>query len=1612
MKYGLVRPESFAVWREILARVQNSSNPEATISEITSRVPDTQVMSPEWMAGEIRKDIPIDWEKAAAPGGTLEAEELDNILSRAEEYPTDIDRDTAFSGFSPEITGYEAGPPITAEGPVPSGRGTQLKIENLNRSSRANDANKVDTSSLPVVDKLAVVNSSDRHSRLTDSGDAQIQSEVSDLNHRTLYLDENGNRDLGKFLEAGKAVTSRAYGSTEAAMDQLSTLEGNDLGGPIRSALNGTNAMAQSFLKRIDESITPGKKFIKTAPEVLIANITRSMAENVFANIQQMELAPLLKSLYDAWGEDFMTGSAKVGTGKAEKIYRNDVPRVIDKIIMEKANLDSNGAKLLRLVNGKYEGTWVDFVENRHLYSGTLTPEQESSLSKWKTYMDNLTSEEMRWGLVRKLWVDSRDPRNLYVPRADKKGEDVRQEIAQNSDTETFARENTGVRSWTTAFEHYADDLLSAKYTDPEISIISLLSKNAGFRKRSVGRHVLEYGLNTDGNIRIGSKYKILSSVARQPRLEGSKSASLTNARDILDNLDKARKDISELHQQDYVLLRQIQDRNKWSVEEGRDPSERPVWSNPEIYNLLKKIEENFGSGNSVINARDENSTQIMSGIPADVITGYRQLQELYHLSIRVFDPDLIAGRAERLITLAKNLDEATKVFNSWKPSDYGYVNGLNMWMHNDNHAALLSLTQARRLPAKGDDIVRFVNEVDQTVLSSDASALFYQLMTANAARPIRAFTNLFHLFIGDDWAKENGRFLRFTEKGLIEWYSTTEGKKRAEDMTVYVGIAFQATTIEETGTGFGPAMIRGIFKLFGVDPVIGMVTKGKVRPGRIIADKYERINSSLYRMIFMNIDNYFHNEWTGLVRMGMPETEAKATAAEIVRLDFARMTGESAIRGVSDLRASRERAPFTSVGFLFKPMIQLAEVHKGVGNMVKYALTNNPSTFNFKKLINSATPVQRASMRSLFNSLAFWGSVAFMGNIYIGYKDHNLRGTRLLKYALESVTPPNPSNDWSTSRFMKIGNYRFIGYRGSALMAIMPQRMKIRIGGQARDILSGIPAAYGGVINYAMNRIGPLGSKMKQLREGRHWSGAEILADNGWSTVSNAILFIVSIPVPLTVGSYLENVHGQGPPKAWFDNTPWWAKALIDTENKPTWSQDFFEEKEFFSNLLGLTKGRETATGERQNDAMSWMATNYPDQDIGLSFSYWDDLDDLQRAEFDEYEPELADKVKEETAKKAALGFHNYDIYDDLNKNDERFLNTVGELGSKNSIVSQLYNAGLYEAAMKAKRGTISYDEATALLGITQGQEGPKQAIWGEKQYFEEKSRLMNELDIEPKEEPKDRTSQEHARWEYQKIVNEAVQKTEVKGDPLEEKHWTFDFDKYEESIRAFREKLTSEGRGEQWDYIQSQRNLIRRRYSEEAQAILSDMEEINTTEIEVPDTSSPISDDEFMMKKTDWWSLMDKENFLKHFILIANKKWGENEKFANKAQLSKYMDAVEDYLEISSDDKDGFIQAQSDVKMYTDIHRLYNDLATWQPGDPPSKKSGPGYERYYFIEKSFETSVVAPLLHKYGYNFPGKSKYDKYRESLKSRGLTYLEYIEHRRNSLAEETSEPVTR
>ena len=147
-----------------------------------------------------------------------------------------------------------------------------------------------------------------------------------------------------------------------------------------------------------------------------------------------------------------------------------------------------------------------------------------------------------------------------------------------------------------------------------------------------------------------------------------------------------------------------------------------------------------------------------------------------------------------------------------------------------------------------------------------------------------------------------------------------------------------------------------------------------------------------------------------------------------------------------------------------------------------------------------------------------------------------------------------------------------------------------------------------------------------------------------------------------------------------------------------------------------------------------------------------------------------------------------------------------------------------------------------------------------------------------------------------------------------------------------------------------------------------------------------------------------MDKENFLKHFILIANKKWGENAKFDNKAQLSKYIDAVENYLEIPSDQKDGFIRAQSDVKMYTDIHRLYNDLATWQPGDPPSEKVSPGYERYYFIEKSWETSVVAPLLHKYGYSFPGKSKYNKFFDSLAPNGITYLQYIEGRRQHIAE--------
>ena len=500
-------------------------------------------------------------------------------------------------------------------------------------------------------------------------------------------------------------------------------------------------------------------------------------------------------------------------------------------------------------------------------------------------------------------------------------------------------------------------------------------------------------------------------------------------------------------------------------------------------------------------------------------------------------------------------------------------------------------------------------------------------------------------------------------------------------------------------------------------------------------------------------------------------------------------------------------------------------------------------------------------------------------------------------------------------------------------------------------------------------------------------------------------MLWLIAAPIPITWGTPFEVLREEGPPPFLVDNTQWWAKALIDTENKPTWNQDYSQiGSEAMADLLGLTKGRETSTSKRQEAARLWMSIKYPDQDIGSSFSYWDDLDDLQRAEFDEDSPELAAEVRDETARFAALGRPKYDIYDALNKNDERLLNTVGERGEENSIVTQLYKANMWEAALKAIRGTLSYDEAAAMLDIDQEQEGPKQAIWGEKQYFEERARLMNQLNIEPKEEPEDRTSQEHARWEYQKIVNEAVQKTEVEGDLLEEKHWTFDFDKYEESIRAFREKLTSEGRGEQWDYIQSQRNLIKRRYSKEAQTILSDMEEINTTEIEVPDTSSRISDDEFMMKKTDWWSLMDKENFLQHFIRILNKKWGENGEFPNEKQLSKYIDAVENYLEIPSDQKDGFIRAQSDVKMYTDIHRLYNDLATWQPGDPPSEKVSPGYERYYFIEKSWETSVVAPLLHKYGYSFPGKSKYNKFFDSLAPNGITYLQYIEGRRQHIAE--------
>ena len=178
--------------------------------------------------------------------------------------------------------------------------------------------------------------------------------------------------------------------------------------------------------------------------------------------------------------------------------------------------------------------------------------------------------------------------------------------------------------------------------------------------------------------------------------------------------------------------------------------------------------------------------------------------------------------------------------------------------------------------------------------------------------------------------------------------------------------------------------------------------------------------------------------------------------------------------------------------------------------------------------------------------------------------------------------------------------------------------------------------------------------------------------------------------------------------------------------------------------------------------------------------------LQENHRAQFEQENKVLFDKMKAEVQSLARAKVGTYDKQLELIENERKYITEL-------DTIKDLLEAGEYATAWERFKPLRDH-------------------------YYSENSRIFREIDIDEKEEPEDIGSNEHHMWRYRQLFDQST--TTTPGGYVE-----FDIENFGVLLEGLKKEWINEGHDTAWDYVKEQQRLIEKKYPEPVQDMVDEI-------------------------------------------------------------------------------------------------------------------------------------------------------------------------------------------
>jgi hypothetical protein len=918
-----------------------------------------------------------------------------------------------------------------------------------------------------------------------------------------------------------------------------------------------------------------------------------------------------------------------------------------------------------------------------------------------------------------------------------------------------------------------------------------------------------------------------------------------------------------------------------------------------------------------------------------------------------------VAKLEKRLLDAANEAKEINQLFRNWQPraerkSPYEYVGyGLNKWVKSDIAEEVRRIRKPAREMFFGWVPTNRILMLSQTVLSTDASQLSYQLPISFAFHPLQTTgriidwlspirkpdTGVKGLMDLDQWQfKRSGDPFSQRIPGrrlggeVISNFRGTMKEARAEAFydktnpdnwnqlyTEYLEAGNEPIHLAATGefrAGALPEIVRGsgraVTRLTGSqrgvsvgeaggDWLVGLNDWGFTFLDIQKLRTWDLTRKSVYKDFY---DDAISEGLTYVQAEKRAKIHSDALAKEVHSWTVPRVGGEGLRRGLSDHQMARDRLIWTSVSLVRQPLVFARHAATGFAKIAFHsarsgtALAQTREISQFWKSSN-LTEKEKMAVKLSFNMFASMSSTVYLTGIWEG-KHKGLEGADLMSHAASKVKPwkgnltsgtPNP--DFWTVWTPATGNVRIGGPYRSLMMAMVPQPLQI----SKYRPLGDIPIPLGGMPRFFEGRISPALRLAYDGWRGESWDGRAIDAENGLNSWVNIGAFIMGSVSPISLAGPFEAIREEGA------RTPGLPGFMLRDEYQegemPVWGESDWGSvvKNIGREWLGASFYERSPKSDLDIQALIWAQENDVDLKAdrnGVTGFY--SLSDRDRGLLLKENEELYNRLKKRVYQLAEGDVGNYKIKRDLYELEDKYIADLEELEASD--------------LMKAGRGkSEAYSRFQEIR----------------KKYYEERSNLFDEMDMPDAEEPEEGTK-EHWLWGYRKLFDESV----VDGE--------FDHEVFGELLQSLRKRWSDDGHNEAWDYVQDQQHLIEMKY---------------------PDNVQKMSEDIRKISSSGWWDIADPTN-VKPAIMQAF------------PSIRQYEDQVDYFLATEKIYWDDLTEGRGKyAPIYKTIERM-RELIVGTGGVIGAQKQA-------FLMQNRD---IAYLLDDYGFSAPGRSRRDAVRQ------------------------------